>query len=227
MADFHRVGVESPINNLGSSNVPARMHLENLAEKAGLDFVINTVLAGDHQLYRIFGGHPRSVQTAARDAARDVYGVPVSRRYDVVVSNAYPAFLEFWQAAKGIFSGDLILNREGTVILIAPCPEGIGVTHPDQVEYLGLDHAELLNRISSKQVKDPIAAGVCAMVGHIKNRARVIVVSPGLSRQDVQSMGFEFSPGIDHALASVWVDYGSKTEVAVITHGSETVPYLI
>ena len=226
VANFHLVGVESPLNNLGRDDAPARVHLEDLAETAGLDFAINTVLTPNHRLFRVFGGIPRPVQSAARDSAKEVYGVPVAKRYDIVISNAYPAVLEFWQAGKGIFSGDLILNDGGTIILTAPCPEGIGVTHPDQVEYLALDQMELLGRIANRQVKDAVAAGVCALLGHIKKRSRIAVVSPGLRQQDLHAMGFEAFLTLEEAVEAVLADYGPHTEIAIITHGGETVPFV-
>lgn len=226
VASFHLVGVESPVNNLGRDDVPARVHLEDLAETAGLDFAINTVLTSDHRLYRVFGGNPRLVQSAGRDSSRRVYGMPVTKRYDIVLSNAYPAVLEFWQAGKAIFSGDLMLNPGGTIILTAPCPEGIGLTHPDQVEYLALDQEELLRRIAQRQVNDAIAAGVCAQLGHIKKRAKVLVVSPGLRQEDVHAMGFVAFDAVEDALEAALAEYGSETEIAVITHGAETVPVL-
>lgn len=226
VANFHLVGVESPLNNLGRDDAPARVHLEDLAETAGLDFAINTVLTSDHRLYKVFGGNPRLVQGAGRASSREIYGVPVTKGYDIVLSNAYPAVLEFWQAGKAIFSGDLMLNPGGTIILTAPCPEGIGVTHPGQVEYLALDQKELLSRIARRQVTDAIAAGVCALLGHIKKRARVRVVSPGLHQEDVRTMGFVPFDTVEDAVEDALAEYGSETEIAVITHGGETVPVL-
>ncbi len=226
VAAFHRVGVADATNYLGCGNVPARETLEALAHTAGLDFVINTVLTSDHQLYQIFCGDPRHAQQAAQYASREVYGVPVRQRYDVVISNSYPAFLEFWQAGKGIFSADLILNPGGAIILLAPCPEGIGVTHPGQIEYLSLPLPELQRRIMAGDVKDPIAAAVCAKVAQIAQRAKVTVVSPSLDEADVRKMGFVPYGSAGQAIHAVLAEYGLTSRIAIITHGGETVPYV-
>lgn len=224
---FHLVGADDPTNYLGRDDAPARRNLEALADTAGLDFIVNTVLTPEQRIYRVFCGRHRQAQAAAQKAAKAVYGVCVPRRYSIVVSNSYPAFLEFWQAGKGIFSADLILEPGGTIILTAPCPEGVGVTHPEQVEYLALEPAELLRRIAKGEVVDPIAAAVCAKVGHVKQRARVAVVSPGLSEADVQAMGFEHYPSVGEALETKLAEYGRETQIAILTHGGETVPYVV
>ena len=139
---------------------------------------------------------------AAQRAAFAVYGVAVSHRYDIVVANSYPAFLEFWQAGKGIFSADRIINKGGSIILIGPCPEGVGVTHPHQVDYLAMDPSELLQCIATGQVDDPIAAAVCAKVAHVKQRAKVTIVSEGLQEADVRRMGFAHCDSLTEALAA-------------------------
>ncbi len=226
VAAFHLVGTDDPTNYLGRDDAPARRALESLAESAGLKFIINTVLTSDHRLYAIYCGHRRQAQAAAQRASRAVYGVPVQRRYDVVISNSYPAYLEFWQAGKGIFSADLILRPGGTVILTTPCPEGIGATHPKQAEYLALEPAEMLRRIAAGEIEDPIAAAVCVKVRHAMGRVRVSMVSEGLSAAEVRAMGFQPFPDVDAALADALARYGREARAAIITHGGETVPYM-
>jgi len=227
VAAFHRVGIEDPTNHLGRDDAPARQSLEALADAAGLHFVINTVLTSNHRLHRIFAGQPRQAQIAARQASREVYGVPVRQRYDIVIANAYPAFLEFWQAGKGIFSADLILKPGGSIILIAPCPEGIGVTHPKQTEYLGLALNELQRQLLAGDMEDPIAAAVCVKVKHIQQRARVAIVSDGLREGEARALGCEPLARVEDALDALLSQHGRQSKVAVITHGGETIPYVV
>lgn len=223
---FHLIGADEPTNYLGRADAPARHSLERLANIVGLDFVVNTVLTREHRLYKVFCGEHQQAQMAARQAAWTVYGLPVTHRYNVVIVNSYPAYLEFWQAGKGIFAADLVLKPGGTIILVAPCPEGVGVTHPSQVEYLAMEPEKLLRKIANGHAEDPIAAAVCAKVTHIKRRAQIVVVSPWLKEAEVRSMGFAYYPDLYQALANIGVLDKSGQEVAIITHGGETVPYI-
>lgn len=227
IAAFHLVGADDPTNYLGREDAPARRSLESLAESVGLNFILNTVLTADQQIYGVYCGNPRQAQAAAQRASKAVYGVAVKHPHRIVVSNSYPAFLEFWQAGKGIFSADLILEPGGTIILTTPCPEGVGVTHPKQVEYMGLALADLLKRIAARELEDPIAAAVCAKVKQVMQRARVFVVSDGLAREDLRAMHFTPFESVEEAIAATLTEYGQDTKVAVITHGGETVPHLV
>ena len=227
VAAFHRVGAADPVNYMGRDDAPARRALESLADTAGLHFVINTVLTRDHRLYRVHAGHHRLAQQAAQREARDVYGIPVRGTYDIVVASSYPAYLEFWQAAKGFFAAEPITAPGGTIILVTPCPEGIGVTHPLQVQYLSMPLADLVRHISSGEVEDPIGAAVCAKVAHIKSRIRGIIVSPGLSQADVRAMGFDYYVGLPAALDAALAQHGRRPRVAVVTHGGESFTYSV
>ena len=142
------------------------------------------------------------------------------------MANSYPAFLEFWQAGKGIFAADRIIAAGGSIILVTPCPEGVGVTHPLQTDYLAMDPPDLQRRIAAGQVDDPIAAAVCAKVAYVKQRAKVTIVSEGLREADVRRMGFSHCNSLAEALKAAFAEHGQDAKVAVITHGGETVPYV-
>jgi hypothetical protein len=89
-----------------------------------------------------------------------------------------------------------------------------------------MELSELLRGIASGQVDDPIAAAVCAKEAHVKQRAKVTIVSEGLTQADVCRMGFAHYDTLPRALAAALVEHGQDSKVAVITHGGETVPYV-
>ncbi|MEW6232755.1 MAG: nickel-dependent lactate racemase [Chloroflexota bacterium] len=226
VAGFHLVGLRDPTNYLGHEDAPARRAIEALADTVGLSMVVDTVLTPDHGIYQVFCGQHRQVQAAGQRAARAVYGVPVQRRYDIVIANSYPAFLEFWQGSKGLLAADLIVKPGGTIILVTACPDGVAITHGGLIEYLRTEPAELLHRIEAGEVKDPIAASVCLKLGRVRERVQVAVVSPGLTETEVRDMGYEHYASVEEAVDAKLAEYGRGTQVAVITHGGETAPYL-
>jgi len=60
-----------------------------------------------------------------------VCSVAVDEPVEVALVSAHPAEADFWQAGKGIASGEKLLKDGGTLILVAPCPEGVG-PHPPE-----------------------------------------------------------------------------------------------
>ena len=114
----------------------------------------------------------------------------------------------------------------GTIILVGPCPEGIGVTHPRQVDYLAMEPADLLHAIATGQVDDPIAAAVCAKVALRQTTGQGYHCLRGLAGGRRRRMGFAHCDSLPRLWQPACASYGQDTKVAVITHGGETVPYV-
>ncbi|MGI6326131.1 MAG: hypothetical protein ACOX1U_04025 [Saccharofermentanales bacterium] len=139
-----------------------RLEVEQWVEAIGLHFIINTVLTPDKKIYRVVAGHYVSAQRAGVLFAKEVYGVKLEKLCEVVVVSSYPADLDYWQASKGFLSGARGACKDGTIILVTPCPEGIG-PHPEYAACIGNDNAEdlLLDLRDGKPVQgDPLALSV-------------------------------------------------------------------
>ncbi len=126
----HRLAACYPGNALGQEATPVRQNMEEIVAGIGFDFSLNLVVTPYGGIVGAFGGHFVAAQRAAVHAARPIFSVPYRDRADIVIANAYPADIDFWQASKGIWAGELLVKAGGTVILHAACPEGIG-PHPD------------------------------------------------------------------------------------------------
>jgi len=71
---------------------------------------LNVILDRKGLLYRSVAGHFVQAHRVGVDIAKTVYGSPVSRRYPVVISNAYPAQIDLWQSTKALASGEIITD---------------------------------------------------------------------------------------------------------------------
>jgi len=108
---------------LGKIFNPVRDEIEMVAKMAGLSFIINVVSDRNGKPIGVFAGDPLPTFKEAAEFAKEVYGVRAPRA-KIVITDSYPADIELWQAAKGVYSADLILEDGGVVILVTPCPGG-------------------------------------------------------------------------------------------------------
>lgn len=101
------------------------------------DFIINTVLTATGRLADVVAGE---LDTAHRQACRTVEAIcrmDIRARADLVVASAVGA-PNWIQSHKALFNASRAVKSGGRVVLLAPCPEGIGndrfrhwVTMPD------------------------------------------------------------------------------------------------
>lgn len=121
---------------------------EEMLEGARLhppDFIVNTVLTPDGQLAGIFAGDLDRAHRAACGLVEQIDRVDIHKKADFVVADAVGAG-NWIQAHKALFNAARAIKDDGRIILVAPCPEGLGnerfrywVTRPTLAEiYRGL-----------------------------------------------------------------------------------------
>jgi lactate racemase len=218
----HLLGMTDTTNLLGKEETPVRLNMEGVVAKIGLHYVINVAMSPGGDVIDVFGGHFVRAQRAAVAAARPLYTTPFQERVDIVVSNAYPAVLDLWQASKGIWAGEAFVRPNGLVILAAPCPEGIG-PHPDYLRVLQTDPDVLMAETLAGRVADRTIVGSGVPVGHFLRRMRLVIGSPGLDPASFGSGPIQHFPDVqlalDEALAQ---EPGAR--VGVLTHGGYQLP---
>lgn len=225
VAAFHSQMAYMEDNQLGLEDAALRLDLEAfVSECVRLDFIVNAILTGNGALYRCVAGDVIRAHRAGVRFAREVYGVPVKRRYPVVVVNAHPHGIDLWQASKALSCGEMLTEEGGTMILVADCPERYG-EHPRFAEYIGDDLAELLHRFSAGVLEDRTAAAEAVAVCRMKKKIAIGLVSSSFSEDEIRRMGFWHHRSVEEAISNALLEAREK-RIGVITHGGTTVPLL-
>ncbi|MBI4303262.1 MAG: nickel-dependent lactate racemase [Chloroflexi bacterium] len=90
-------------------------------------FGIMTVLSKDHRVYATTAGHINDSFFAAVARAKEVFAVEIEERADVVVTVArFPMDINLYQSQKALDHGKLALKKNGILILVSSCRDGIG-----------------------------------------------------------------------------------------------------
>ncbi len=223
---FHLKQGETPRNLFGVPDSPVRLNMEKWVDAVGLDFIVNVIFTPQGEIYRVVAGHYVQAHRQGVRYASEVYAVEVAERADIVVISSHPADLDLWQATKALCGGEHIVRDGGTLILVTPCPEGIG-PHKELAEYLGApDVQRLLEEVRSARVSEPIAAAGAATLVRMRQRISFALVSDGLSDKDAASMRFDYFSSVQEAVDSALRKYGSDARVSVIPYGAEILPYV-
>jgi len=221
---FHARGSSIEGKLWGVVEGPVRRDIEQFVrDRVGLDFIVNAVLTCEGKLFKCVAGHFIQAHRMGVEVAQEVYGVRVARRYPLVISNSFPAYLDLWQCTKGLWAGEQMVSDGGTLILVTPCEEGINV-HPLYADYMGRDPNELRKELEAGRAEDPNACAGAIPVGLMRRRIKLGLVSPGLSRTDAAQMGFAYYDSVEEAVAAELEETAGHGSVGVLTHGGFTLP---
>lgn len=221
---FHARCAAFTTNQLGIVESAIRRDLEEfVADRVGLDFIFNVILTREGDVYQCVAGHYREAHRAGVRFAQHVYGARVAKQYPLVIANAHPFEIDLWQSSKGLWAGEPMVRNGGTLLLVTPCPEGIGV-HPRFADYMRQGPDALQAELDEGRAEDPNASAGAIQIGRMKRRIRFGVISPGLSRHDAARMDFLYYDSIADAIRSTLPDTAEAGAVGLLTHGGFTIP---
>ncbi|HHI69062.1 MAG TPA: nickel-dependent lactate racemase [Planctomycetes bacterium] len=164
-----------------------------VAEKVGVDFLLNVVINRDRKTAGVFAGHYDKAHLEAcalveRHSVREVPG-PV----DLVVTSGggFPLDATFYQVSKGLVCGDYILEEGGEIFVAAECREGLG-----SPEFTGILRTYRNRKEFDAYFSDPshfVVDQWCAQNIYqvLDHAGKVHVYSPNLERKDLEFLGMD------------------------------------
>ncbi|BCV24637.1 nickel-dependent lactate racemase [Gelria sp. Kuro-4] len=210
---------------MGKADNPVRLEMEAVARQAGLSFIINAVQDRSGRIVRVVAGDPVVAHRVGTQIALDVFGVGIPRLGDIVITDTYPADIEMWQAAKGMYMADLAVRDGGVVILVTPCPEGVAAQHPEVERYGYRTYAETEKLVATGEIKDLSAAAHLVHVGEVIHKcARCYLVSPGIDAETARRLGFTWMPSAQRALDEAFGLLEKNAAVLAFRHAGEILP---
>ncbi|NWF92756.1 MAG: nickel-dependent lactate racemase [Syntrophaceae bacterium] len=212
---------------LGKIENPVKREIERVAQKAGLKWIINTIQDGADRVVEAVAGDPIQAYRKGALRSQQVYQSLLPEEADIVIADSHPYDSELWLASKGIYASELAVRQGGVVILVSPCPEGVSPSHPEILEF-GYQRFEDADRLVQKGVlKKLTAAAHLVHVGRvIKERAKGIMVSQGISKDETERLGFIHARDPQEALEIAFSLLGRNAKVAVLQRGGEILPVI-
>ncbi len=225
--EVHLLSVRScDLSMLGILENKVRHEMETIAERAGLKAILNTILDAEGRVVKAVFGDPRAAFREGVETSRRVYGVNVTNKTDIVIAGSHPCDIEFWQAHKSLYAAERCVRDGGTIIIVTPCPEGVAVTHPEMVQYAGRSLEEIDRMVRSGEIKDLVAGALAMAWANTRRRARICIVSGGVSDEDATAVNFTPFATVDEALEAALARHGQQASVCVLPYSPDTLPLL-
>jgi len=174
------------------------------ARRAGLKFALNLVLGPRGGVVAAGAGDPGVVHRLLALRAKDAFALPVKNAADVALAGiGAPKDANLYQAtraASNLLYGPLeAVKPGGTIILPAPCPEGVGRGMGEQ------RFAEALRRGPAALLADKgrtFLAGEqrAYMTAKVLATRKIVVVGSSIPPADLQAMGLGSAARVEDAL---------------------------
>jgi nickel-dependent lactate racemase len=212
---------------LGKIENPVKDEIEQVALKAGLKWIINTIQDGTGRTVDAVAGDPMQAYRKGGKRSLQVYQAELFRDADIVVTDSHPYDSELWLASKGIYASELAVKKDGVVILVSPCQEGVSPSHPEVLEFGYQSFIDVEQMVRKGIIKKLTVAAHLVHVGRvIKERAKTIFVSYGISKEQKERLGFIHAKNPQEALDIAFSLLGRDAKIAVLQRGGEILPVI-
>lgn len=209
----NHVMVTDPKVGMGSvEGNPIREEMEEVAEKAGLDFIFNLVLNTEGKPVGAVSGDFRQAYREGVVLARQVFQAELPKPADVIVTSGHPYDIHFYQSLNG---PGCVLNacRDGaTIIHLTPAYQGIlENTKRLFAAVKKIGYKELFERLRNGERSDEtirsfffpeinIGLGMIIFRSMVDRHIKILVVSERIPSEELREMGFGHAPTLEKAL---------------------------
>jgi nickel-dependent lactate racemase len=210
---------------LGKIDNPVKEEIEEVAQRVGLKWIINTIQDGSGRLIEVVTGDPIQAYRTGAKRSFEIYQSKLPQEADIVIADSHPYDSDLWLAAKGIYASELAVKQGGVVILITLCQEGVSPSHPEVLAWGYQTFEEVNEKVRQRKIQKLTAAAHLVHVGRvIKERAKGILVSTGISKEETERLGFFHAKSPQEALEIAFSLSGRDAKVAVLQRGGEILP---
>jgi nickel-dependent lactate racemase len=226
--DTHWAALEYEMRQiLGNPSNRIREAIISISRKIGLHMVVNTILFNGDSVYDLVAGDVDLAHGKGIEKCKEIYGVSVPKKADIVVAEAYPTDMDLRQAIKAICSADVVCEDGGVLILPAECPEGIAPQFQEFIKHGFRDPGGLYEAVESGRFNQKILAYTLVAIGRIiSGRLKCILVSPNISEAEAKQLGFLWARDLSVAMTLARKITGPQATVMVLKHAGEILPIL-
>jgi nickel-dependent lactate racemase len=227
-AGTHILAVQHDVNHgsiYGDAENPIRSEMDHMAQKVGLNFIVNSVLNHKKEIVKVFSGDTVKAHRAGIETAKKVFFSKIPEKADIVIAGSHPADYDLWQTTKGLYGATFATKKGGTAIVASACRAGLSKVHGGTLlELVCEDPYCILGKIESGEIdEDPIGQSIAAMWSEYKERANIIVVTDGVSEQDLDTLGFGSAKNLDEALEIAFKQQGKDAKIGIIESSADIV----
>ena len=193
-----------------TTNNPFRAEINQAAEAAGLNLIINAVYNAQEQVRDIVCGHHEAAHRLGVEQSLAEYAVELNQEADISLVSTFP-YDEGPQLIKPLLPGTMITRPGGTVVLFAPKIVGGSIPEPMLAAF---DHTfdqltgdpgrmavDYLNqrRLVVPQAPMDFNCAIYLTLLYL-SRVRVVFVSPDADEAQARRLGFGYAPDLARAI---------------------------
>lgn len=207
--------------------------VSSMAQAGRLDFIINSVLDHNDNLYCVVAGNPIPAHRAGADICKKIITKKFKQKSDVTIISAFP-YTQAAQLMKPLEPASIITKESGVIILSGKCTSGFLPEYLDACKkfrekcndslkeslFNCFDNNRRIIRDGAPELNMSLAQVILTVASF-----RVILFSKEVPRRDAEKLGFMHAETIEDAIG-ICKQYVKNPLVNIVPSGGVIIPEL-
>ncbi|WP_251859543.1 nickel-dependent lactate racemase [Clostridium sp. Marseille-Q2269] len=216
-------------SNVRSGNIYDNPIHNDMLEAASFvrpTFMFNIIIGPDGKIGAAVAGNYIKAHDKGREYVDKIDGVDIKEKADLVIATAggFPKDINFYQSSKTIINAREACKKDGTIIVLSECSEGLG--GDDGVKMMLTDFTNGLDR--EKELRDnySISKHTSYIACDTAEKFNLILVS-SIDHNLMKNTKVRVVKTLQEALDIVKKEKGEHLKTYVLPHGGNTLPKLV
>ncbi len=227
LANHSAENIASPNARFGVyKNNPMAENSTEIAKQVGVDFVVNVSINEKHEITQIAAGdfervHKKLVNYQLKHIFKEI-----QEPFDIVVcgNGGHPLDLNLYQAVKSMAIGEMAVKKNGTIISVNECAEGIGGGQDEfkKLLYSDMSPEVIYKKILNKEIVVPDQWEIQVLT-RIMMTAEIYIVSK-MKEDEIGNIGLKHAKTVEEAIKISLNKHGSKAKILFLPNGPQILP---
>lgn len=219
--------IDSPYARFGIyKENPLHKNMLEIAKIVGVDFIVNVCINEQHKITKIAAGDLERVHEQLVDYQLEHVFKDISEPFDIVVcgNGGYPLDLDLYLAVKSILIGEMGVKKNGTIIAVNECIDGIGKDTFRDLLNLGIKPKEIYEKVMNKEIEVLDKWGI-QVLARVMMKADIYVVSE-LKEKELGNVGLKYASSVENAINLALKKHGKDAKILILPNGPQLLPLL-
>lgn len=230
LANHSAENIASPNARFGIyKNNPMAENSTEIARLVGVDFVVNVSINEKHEITQVAAGDLERVHKKLVNFQLKHIFKEIQEPFDIVVcgNGGHPLDLSLYQAVKSMAIGEMAVKKNGTIISVNECADGIGGGQDEFKELLFSDMSpeDIHKKVLSKKIIVPDQWEIQVLT-RIMMVAEIYIVSK-MNEDEIGNIGLKHAKTVEEAIRESLNKHGSKAKILFLPNGPQILPILL
>ncbi len=201
---------------------PVREEIEEIGEMVGIDFMVNAVLNSHKKLVKVVAGEVTKAHREGTKYINDMFRVEIDELADIVITSpgGYPKDIDLYQTHKAMENASLAVKKDGIIIVVGECRDGLGEGKFAQALNGKLSPQELIEELKKNFILGRHKASRVAKI-HLDSEIYLVSNLPNEIKKKLFIKNFN---SLEEAFSEAIKVQGENAKVLVMPYGSSTLP---